>query len=1045
MRRSHIAWIAVLLSFGIVIPLVFGSSAEPQTFSTDSLRNLKWRHIGPASFGGRIDDIEAVPENPSIIFVAAASSGIFRSQDAGVTWKAVFDEEGTALSIGDIEIAPSDASVIWAGTGEPNNRQSSSWGDGVYKSLDGGETWVNMGLKETHHIGRIKIDPQNPNIVFVAALGHLWGPNPERGVFRTKDGGKTWEKCLYIDDYTGVVDLELEKNGRVLYAAAFKRLRKPWGYIGGGPSGGIYRSMDGGDTWEKLSTGLPEGDVGRIGLAIAPSRPETVYAIVQHKKGGGLFRSDDRGNTWNMVYKGYTHPEPFCSYFQHLRVDPLNPEKIWIIAYVLHVSLDGGKTFSAEGVSLNLHTDSHTLWINPKNPDHLLLAGDGGAYASHNGAKTWNFLGNLPVSQFYAIGIDTRDPYWIYGGAQDSGAYGIPSRTESPLGIMNRDVVPLVYGDAFYCVVDPRDPDLIYSENQQGRLLFSNLKTHEERIIGPVPKTPQETYRFNWKCPLVMSPHNPDRVYFGGNKIFMTSDRGHSWTEISPDLSQNQDWKKLPMMGMERKEDTLSLNYGVDHYGTITSLSESPLQADLIYSGTDDGNVQVTKDAGKTWQDLTKNLRLAKTRWVSCVVASRHNAGTAYLGLNGHSDDDYTPYIFKTSDFGNTWVSLRGDMPDGITVDVLAEDPKNPNLLFAGTEFGLFISINGGKNWILAGGNLPRVRVDDIVINVKNNDLILGTHGRGIVILDDISMLENLNQSVLDSEAYLFPLREATLYFETREGFSTGSAEFSGPNPDYGALIAYYLKNEPGALKEKSTEKQAARILIRDGNGKVVRELEGPWRRGFNRVSWDLRQAMNSSPEWKPGEFYYPLRGPMVLPGEYEVKLMAAGQEMVQKVTVKLDSRIKASEEALTAKLKAGLRVNDMVRAFLEAKAAVQAIEKEIVPIQESSKKQTNFPQDAKSLLDEISKNLEGFRKEFIAEMEGMEFELLDLMGQLDASTSRPTEAQGMIIERLTVKLDKGINTVNSLLTEKLPELQKKLRCGDFRLAGLQPIKLPER
>ena len=847
MRRSGPAFVWIQMLSAALICTGFGLSAEKQTFSSDLLENLKWRHIGPASFGGRIDDVEAVPGNPSIIFVAAASGGIFRSQDQGVTWKAVFDATGTALSIGDLAIAPSDPGIIWAGTGEPNNRQSSSWGDGVYKSLDGGETWINMGLQETRHIGKIKIDPRNPNIVFVAALGHLWGPHPERGVFRTRDGGKTWDKCLYIDEDTGVVDMDFEENGRVIYAAAFQRQRKPWGYIGGGPHGGVYRSWDGGDSWQKLSNGLPEGNVGRIGLAVAPSRPNIVYAIIEHKN-GGLFRSDDRGSSWTMVYKGYTHPPFACSYFQHLRVDPLNPEKVWIVAYLPHVSVDGGKTFTTDGVSENVHTDSHSLWIDPNNPDHLLLVGDGGFYISHNGAKTWDFIDNLPVSQFYAIGIDSREPYWIYGGAQDAGAYGIPSRTDSPLGIMNRDVVPVVYGDGFYCIVDPRDPNLIYSENQEGRLIFTNLRTHEERLIGPVPQSPQEIYRFNWKCPLVMSPHNPDVVYFGGNKLFRTSDCGHSWEEISPDLTRNQDWKKLPIMGIERSEDTLALNYGVGHYGTITTISESPVQAGLIYAGTDDGNVQMTRDSGKTWKDLTQNMPLLKPRWVTHILASRRGAGTAYASFTGHSDDDYAPYLFKTTDFGATWQSAKGDIPDGSVVRVLAEHPRNPQILFAGTEFGLFISISGGKNWVRAGGNLPRVRVDDMVINPRNNDLILGTHGRGIVILDDISVLENLNPEVLDSEAHLFPIRESMIYFEAREDRSTGSAAFVGPNPDYGALITYYLKEETPADKTCAGEKNSVKIIISDKDGSVVRELEGPSRKGINRIVWDLRYSMKSSP-----------------------------------------------------------------------------------------------------------------------------------------------------------------------------------------------------
>ncbi len=1040
MFRIRMSSIGFLLLIVIIISANFSISAEASEFSTESLKHIKWRAIGPAAFGGRIDDIEAVPGKPNIIFIAAASGGIFRSIDNGTTWKAVFDEEGSSLTIGDIAIAPSDPNIVWAGTGESNNRQSSSWGDGVYKSLDGGEIWTNMGLKDTHHIGRVLIHPQNPDVVYVAALGHLWGPNPERGIFRTKDSGKTWEKVLYINEDTGFTDLAIEENGRVLYAAAYQRRRRGWGYVGGGPYSGLYRSLDGGDTWEKLFKGLPHGDTGRIGIALSPSHPHIVYAIIQHSK-GGVFRSENRGKTWtrrgNLPY-----PLMFSVYFCKMRVDPQNPDKIWDLGYALSLSLDGGKTFTSEGTWENIHTDHHALWINPNNPDHLLLGGDGGLYISYSGSRTWDFIDNLPISQFYSIGIDTRDPYWIYGGAQDHGAFGLPSRTDSRLGITNSDMVLVAFGDAFHCVVDPKDPNIIYTENQEGRLVFKNMKTHEERIIRPIPDSMKEVYRFNWKCPLVMSHYDSRVLYYGGNKIFKTSDQGHSWEVISPDLTKNQDWKKLPVMGMERTRDTLALNYGVAHYGTITSLSESPVQEGLIYAGTDDGIVQVTKDGGKSWDDLTKGFRLSESRWVSCVLASHHGAGRAYVCFDGHWDDDFAPYVFKTEDFGKTWKSISGDMPDGMVVNDLEEHPRNPNLLFAGTEFGLFISINSGRNWVLARGNLPRVPVDDIIVNARDNDLILGTHGRGFFILDDIRMLEDVNEGVLSSEAYLFPSRMATQYFETRVYPFPAHDKFRAPNPDYGVLITYYLKNDPASQEEGSEKKSKVEIIILDKDGKVIRKLKGPDEKGFNRVNWDLRYPLSFDPAGTSSGYYEPKKGPSVLPGEYIVKLIARGQEMTQKVKVRLDPRIKVSPQALQAKFEASVTVNGMAQSFVESRKVMKEMEGELKRIQEILKNKEDIPEEINTKIKNISQSQEKIRNNLRTDWYGMEFAIMDLTGQLEASTYPPTQAQIRTIKFLLTKLEENIENINILLTQEFPDLQKLLNSKGIRLFVSEPVKL---
>jgi len=1036
-------------------------AADTTNFNSDIFKYLKWREIGPANFGGRVDDIEAVAENPKIIFIASASGGIFKSVNNGVTWKPVFDEEGSSLSIGDIAISPSDPNIVWLGTGEANNRQSSSWGDGVFKSVDGGETWKYMGLKETHHIGRIVINPQDPEIVYVAAVGHLWGANPERGLYRTKDGGKTWEKILFINNDTGVGDVAIEKNGRVLFASAYQRRRRAWGFVGGGPHSGLYRSLDGGDTWEKLIKGLPQGDTGRIGLDISRSHPNIVYSTVENKN-GGIFRSEDEGETWTRMNE--MNPRP--SYYSQIRIDPSNPNKIWVLGTQLSVSIDGGKTFSIAAVETrtspasqqageNVHVDHHALWIDPNDPDHLFLGNDGGFYMSYDGSKNWHFLDNLPIAQYYAIGIDTRDPYWIYGGTQDNGTWGIPSRTYSTrLGIRNSDVINISDGDGFYAAVDPKDHRAIYAEMQGGRLFFVNLETKEEKTIFPVPEDPKEEYRFNWNSPLILSPHDSNILTFGGNKLFKSADRGHSWEVISPDLTRNEDWKKIPIMGIVRNENTLSRDDGVSNFGTITSISESPLQSGLIYAGTDDGNVQMTQDGGKTWQNLTEKFALPAPHWVSRVLASHHGAGAAYVSFDGHQDDDFRPYIFKTTDFGKTWKTIRGDLPDGMVVNALAEHPRNQNFLLAGTEFGLFISINGGTNWVLAGGNLPRTPVDDIVINDRENDIILGTHGRGIFILDDIAMLEKLDSKVLDSEIFLFPPRKAMQYYDIKEiATDQGAAIFRGPNPDYGALITYYLKNDPPPAQGKTESKEKpkeektpkVKIVILDKDQKVVREMEGPDRRGFNRVNWDLCYPLSFKPPTGDEGGGGSQSGPHVLPGEYTVKLIARNQELILKLQeVRVDPRAKTSPEALRARFESSMTVMEMQRAFTEVQRAIEEMEKEIKRIKEMMKDLEKAPEEIGNKIQDVSKKIDEIKESFGVRQRGIRSEIWSLAGQLHSSFSAPTQSQARKIQQLMKKLAEIIEKTNALLAQEFPVLESQLEKSGVRPLIHKPIKPPK-
>ena len=1044
-HHSHTLLLALIILSGIAWGGTGRAQAPAPADSPLAAANLAWRQIGPASYGGRIDDIEAVASDPHVIFVATASGGLFKTVNNGVTWRAVFDEEGTSQSIGDVAIAPSDPNVVWLGTGEPNSRQSSSWGDGVYRSLDGGESWTFAGLPDSHHIGRIVIHPRNPNVVFAAALGHLWGPNAERGLYRTRDAGRTWERVLGIDDDTGVVDVAIDQDGRTLFAAAYQRRRRAWGFVGGGPGSALYRSLDGGDTWQKLGGGLPAGPLGRIGVEISRSHPDIVYAIVEHKTAGGIYRSTDRGATWTR--QNALNPRPM--YYSQIRVDPRNPDKVWVLGGVA-MSLDGGKTFRSEGLSDRVHTDHHALWIDPADPDRLLLGNDGGLYFSYDGAANWDFIDNLPIGQYYDIDIDSRDPYWVYGGTQDNGTWGIPSRTSSQLGITNMDVVNIAYGDGFYTAIDPRDPRTIYANSQSGRTYLVDLETREEKGIRPVPPDVKEEYRFNWSTPMLISPHDPNVVYYGGNKLFRTSDRGQRWDVVSPDLTRNQEWKKLPLMG-ERNEDTLSRDDGVSDYGTITTISESPKQPGLIYVGTDDGLVQVTRDGGKSWQNITDRFKLPGARWVSRVLASTHAAGTAYVAFDGHQDNDFAPYVFRTADAGATWTSLAGDLPAGMVVNAVAEHPRNANLLFAGTEFGLFVSIDRGHHWTLMRGSLPRVPIDDIVIAARENDLVLGTHGRSIIVLDDITALEKSDASLLSNDVHLFPMRQATQYYEWRALPSPGASKFSGPNPPYGALITYYVKSAPGSAATDgdggaAPPEAAAKVTIEiaDASGAIVRTLEGPDRAGFNRVAWDLRYPLPFTPTAGEESWFGPPKGTFVMPGTYTVKLRARGKELTQPVTVRVDAATRATPEALRARFDASQRLGDVQRAFFDAQKAAQEIDKEVQRVSALVKATTPPPAALDARLKELSKQVASVKEQVKPGWGGPQFLLIDVAGQLQASTSAPTEAQLRSIDQLRTKVADAVEKVNALLTRDLPELHKQLQAASIGPLALKPVSPPK-
>jgi len=977
-----------------------------------------WRQIGPASIGGRVSAIAAVADDPRIIFVGAASGGVFRSVNNGVTWEPVFDADGTALSIGDIAIAPSDRNVVWVGTGEANNRQTSTWGDGVYRSLDGGSTWRNMGLHDTQSIGRVVIDSHNPQVVFVAAAGHLFGPNEQRGLYRTRDGGATWQKLLGIDANTGVIDVALAPDGRTMFAASYERRRRAFGFVGGGPSSAIWRSQDGGDTWTRLSSGLPTGNSGRIGLAIAPSNPRIVYAVIENRE-GGVFRSLDGGATWSRQ----SRINERASYYGRIIVDPTNPDRVWLPLTTLHRSIDGGVTFSEDSLNLKVHPDNHALWIDPHHPEHMMLGNDGGVFFTYDGARHWDYDNNLPIGQLYGIAIDSRDPYRVYGGLQDLGTFMFASGTHSRGALTKDEATFLEYGDGFQVAVDPTNPRLVYSNSQNGRGYVDDLVTHEGRRITPVPADSTQRYRFNWNTAILLSPNDPHEYFYGANKLLRTTDYGTTWKEISPDLTTNQpDWKKRSLgEGIPLRDSTTpSRDDGTGQYGNITTISESPKSAGTLYVGTDDGNVQMTTDGGAHWTNLTSRFHLKSPRWVSTVLASRFDARTAYVTFDGHRDDDLAPYIFKTLDGGATWTPITGDLPAGMTVRTLTEDTRNPALLFAGTEFGMYWSFDGGKHWRFPGGSLPRVMVDCILVDERTNDLILGTYGRGVIILDDIRALE-AERSPAPGIVRVFPMRAATEVYRWRDQPFEGGRPYTAPNSPVGALITYSLGDSRAG--DSAT---AAHIVVRAHDGAVVRELAGPGAPGMHRVLWDLHTEFPFVPTAADSGYYGAPAAPYVAPGVYTVTISARGTTASETVQVRTDSSALTNLSGLAARERMMMQIDSLSRAFHDGKLALAAIDTEFTHVRALLAQSAKVPA-TDSAVTRVEKELRTVHESFSEEYGTPIGNAFDLLGGLEGSSAAPTEAEQRTLDLSTAQLRGTFAKLNELITTEMPRLRETL------------------
>lgn len=983
-----------------------GAQANAQPWPNDS----SWRQIGPAAFGGRVDDIEAVVGDPRIIFVGSAAGGVFRSTNNGTTWVPVLDKYANTLSIGDIAIAPSDPRVVWVGAGEANNRQSSTWGDGVYKSTDGGTTWRHMGLRETQTIGRIVIDPHDPNTVFVAAVGHLFGPNEERGLYRTKDGGASWQKVLGVDANTGATDVVISPDGRTLVAATYQRRRREFGFAGSGPGSGLWRSTDGGDTWHRVTSGMPSGDLGRIGLDISRSNPNVIYAAIEaYPPGNGVYRSDDQGATWTRRSGANQRPD----YFSQIRVDSKNPNRVWLLATGLAVSNDGGATFSDDSVARSAHPDHHAMWIDPNQPDHILLGNDGGVYATYDGGKTFAYADNLPISQFYDIAIDDRDPYWIYGGAQDNGSWAFPSATYSRGGMTNADVENIGFGDGFQSAVDPIDRRFIHANSQNGRAFLADLVTREERFIQPVAKAGEEPYRFNWNTAMLQSPVDPHALYLGAQRLLKTTDRGSTWQEISPDLTRHLGRGQLSVGDGFPAGRSLSGNDGVSAYGNITTISESPKAGGTIYVGTDDGNVQMTTDGGGHWTDLTSRFPARAVHYVSKVYASRQDARTAYVAFDGHWDDDEAPYLFATTDGGATWTSIAGDLPPWKPVITLEEDPVNPKVLFAGTEFGLYWTIDGGAHWTPAPGNIPPVQVDRVIVNPRNRDLIVATHGRGVMILEDVGALEGNGVSAEGAGVRLFPLRSATEVQTYRDLPWPGGNAFVAPNSPVGTWVTYSVARDPPPGQD------SVRIRVLAPDGSLVSELTGPDRRGTHRVLWNLRYQFPYVPPPSDSGFYGPPRPAYVPPGEYTVSLTARGATVSEKVTVRSDPRGASTPDGQRVRAALNLRARDLSRVYYDVVTALDAIDAQLAgpgagggPPRDSA---------AKAIASETRTLRARAHGNSIVSGIGR---LFDLVAAVESSSMPPTDMQRRSLAASVAEFTEIVAKVNDIITKRLPPIR---------------------
>ena len=1029
------------------------------------------------------------PNDRAKYYVAVASGGVWKTVNAGTTWTPVFDGEGS-YSIGAIALDPKNPSVVWVGTGEYNSQRSVGYGDGVYRSEDGGRSWKNMGLKTSEHIGRIVIDPRDSNVVFVAAQGPLWSAGGERGLYKTTDGGKTWKQVIKISENTGVTDVVMDpSNPDTMYAAAWQRRRHFYTLVNGGPESAVYKSVDGGETWTKLRGGLPPGDLGRVGLDVCAANPNIVYATVEASGNlSGIFRSNDRGATWERTSPNIAQ----AMYYGQVICDPKNVDRIYIPNVVLQVSDDAGRT-QRPFVTRGVHVDYHAVWVDPKNTDYILVGNDGGVYESFDRGANWHFKANLPVTQFYDITVDNNVPFYnVYGGTQDNNSLGGPAKTRDTAGIVNADWFVTNGGDGFRSAVDPVDFNIIYAESQNGGLVRFDKRTGERVDIQPIEGRDIESQRYNWDSPFIISPHSNTRLYFAGHKLFKSDNRGDDWRVISGDLTRRLDRNLLPVFGKIQSPDAIAKNQSTALYGNASALSESPKKPGLIYVGTDDGLVQITENDGQTWRKIEKFPGVPDMSYVSRILASQHDQNTVYALFNNHQNGDFKPYILKSADTGKTWTSIASNLPERGSLYAIAEDHVNPNLLFVGTEFGFFFTVDGGAKWVQMKGGLPTIAVRDIAIQRIENDLVLGTFGRGIYVLDNYAPLRQVSKQALDQSSVLFPVKDALMYIRANMIFASfqGASFFASPNPAYGATFVYYLKEAPKTLRQQrqEAEREAERkkqpiryptmeelraeqeeeppallFTITDGEGKVVRRVTAPASAGMQRVNWDLRHTPPSIPAAPPQiPQGVPLpegltpgpQGPLVMPGRYTVSMAMRVNGVVtpmpgtQTFNVTVEGREKMTDAERQTLAAFQRQVSDLQRAVNGAVDVATATKTRIGFLRRAASEapvaNQQFINQAKQYDDEINwilNELRGGRENTDIPPPSIRARVNTIADTIRLSLTKPTATQIDQYNLSSAEFQPVLARLRKLVETDLPAFEKALEQAG---APLTPGRLPQ-
>ena len=1067
-----------------------GESPTPRDpLSTPTFNGLRFRSIGPAFTSGRVIGFAVDPKNPARYFVGVASGGVWRTINAGNTWTPVFDNEGS-YSIGAIVLDPKNPLVVWVGTGENNSQRSVSYGNGVYKSEDGGRSWRNVGLRTSEHIGRIAIDPKDSNIVYVASQGPLWGPGGERGLFKTTDGGKTWKNILNISENTGVTDVVIDPNDpNTIYCASYQRRRHMWTLINGGPESAIYKSTDAGATWNKLRAGLPTVELGRIGLAISPVDSNVIYATVEAAdRKGGIFRSSDRGGSWERRNEFDTT----AMYYARIVADPKDVDRIYVMNVFLMVSDDGGRTLRRLG-ERSKHVDNHDIWVDPENTEHYLVGCDGGVYESFDRGANWDFKSNLPVPQFYDIATDNAKPFYnVYGGTQDNFSFGGPARTRSASGIVNSDWFVTNGGDGFRSQVDPEDPNTVYASLQHGVIVRFDKRTGERIGIQPQPGPKDDPPRWNWDTPFIISPHLHTRIYMASDRLYRSDDRGDSWTVVSGQLSRDLDRDKLPVMGRVWGVDAVAKNASTAFFGNASAVAESQKKEGLLYVGTDDGLVNVSEDGGKNWRRIEKFPGVGDMAYVSRIITSNHDANTAYVSFENHQNADFKPYLLKTTDAGRTWTSLSANLPKNGPVWAIAEDHVNPNLLFVGTEYGLYFSIDGGQKWIQLKGGLPTIAVRDLNIQKRENDLVVATFGRGIYILDNYTPLRLLKPEMLRQEATVFPVKDALMYIQSQplggRGKSfQGESFYTAENPPFGATVTWYLKEALKTRKEKrqDAEKEAERkgapagwptrdqlrsedeedapaivVTITDANNRVVRRLTGPITAGMQRVTWDLRDPASNlagPPPPEPDPDFEPPSGPLVMPGAYKAQVAkrvdgvttVLGPPQEFQVVVEGQENMSSADRATLVEFQQ--KAARLQRAVSGATQAANALTPRLAAIKRAIAETPSLP----SKLYEDTMALEKRKNDILRSLSGdnaarqrnmntppsINDRVGYVVGAQRMSTARPTQTQQNQYAAAAQDFDNVLGQLRQLIEVDLARLEKQLEAAG---APWTPGRIPE-